>query len=148
MAEERKPKSATLTIESELKNVCLVGVMAQSLCRFEGMDGSQCDRVELSVVEAVNNAIIHAYNREPNHLVEVAIRVYPDRMVFEISDRGKRLEKFAPTPPDYDPGNLDTLPEEKMGLFLIASPMDRTDYSTESGRNVLTLTKYLKKDRS
>ena len=141
---ENTPRSVTLTIESRLENVFFLGIMVQNLCRFMDIEPALCDGLELAVVEAANNAIIHAYAREPGHPVEVTILATAESLVFQVSDRGKKMDiTLSPCPP-YEAGSLGALPQDKMGLFLIISAVDTADYSSIGERNVLTLTKYLK----
>ncbi len=144
MNETEKFKSIRLVIKSELENVFFVGIMIQSLCRFLELESNACGNMQLSVVEAVNNAIIHAYNGKPGHDVEIEIQVSDERLVFKVCDKGKAMDGQAkPLPSDYDSGKRDALPEGKMGLFIIDSCMDEVDYSSTDETNTLTLTKYL-----
>lgn len=145
MEKKENPRVVRLVIDSDLRNVFFVGIMTRNLCAFMDMERDECDRAELAVVEATNNAIIHAYGREKGNFVDVAITVLPDRIVFQVCDTGKKMERFLPKPPDHDPESPEDLPEDKMGLFLIETAMDQMDYRSGDGRNVLTLTKYIKR---
>ena len=42
---------------------------------------------------------------------------------------------------DYCPKDVAGLPEGGMGLYIMHQVMDRVEYASEGGRNVLTLTR-------
>ncbi len=99
--------------------------------------------LELCVVEAVNNAIKHAYDNEEGHVVEVDITYSSEEIVLDITDRGRPMSLYQPVLPDYDPGDLKTLPEHGLGLHIINTVMDRVIYSSEDDRNTLRMIKKL-----
>ncbi len=86
------------------------------------------------------------YNPIPNAAdkeVEVEVRFFDDRIIFTICDVGARKPTDLPHTLDYDPEDLDSLPEGRMGLFLIHEIMDDINYETSENRNIFTMTKYL-----
>jgi serine/threonine-protein kinase RsbW len=101
--------------------------------------------VEISVVEAINNVIKHGYRGEKGQSVEVRINIRADRIVIDIYDKAApmpdRLIASEATRLDFDPENLDALPEGGIGLELMKMTMDEVSYSSTSGVNRLTLTK-------
>ena len=70
-----------LSIESDLSHVYLIGWTIHQIAYKLLGDRVQAFKVEVSVVEAVNNIIIHAYGREPGEMIEII----PDE-VHEIKD--------------------------------------------------------------
>jgi serine/threonine-protein kinase RsbW len=133
-----------LVLDSRLENVVLVGGAVRGIADTLSMDGTTRYLLELCVVEAVNNAIKHAYHTEAGHLVEVEIRCDPDRLTFKICDTGESLIPAAVAPFCFNPLNVEALPERGMGIFILNNVMDEVRYETISGRNILTLVKYLK----
>jgi serine/threonine-protein kinase RsbW len=131
-----------LVISSALENVSLIGMMINKVCSIIPLSEVESYQTELCVVEACTNAIKHAYKHQPNHDVEVVITVSMDRIAFAISDTGKSMEKMEVPALDYDPNDLDSVPEGGMGLFIMRSVMDKVDYNSSHGKNTLTLTKY------
>ena len=138
-----KPRRIHLRIESDLNNVALVGTAVQQLCALVSMSEIDAYQVQLAIVEAVNNIIKHAYGHAPGNMVEVGISLYPNRLVFELADRGKPLPELAQPTLDFDPDNLDSVPEGGMGMFIIHSVMDEVSCKTENGQNVQTFVKNL-----
>lgn len=139
-------KQITLAIESNMKDVFLIGLAVNKIASYIGWNELESYRLELCVVEAVNNAIIHAYNREPGNRVEVTLTLYPDRLVFDVCDTGKAmpghfLQQSDMASIQFEPDDLDSIPEAGMGLAIMKDIMDRVDYKTAGGKNCLTMTK-------
>jgi serine/threonine-protein kinase RsbW len=142
-------KSITLSINSELENISLIGIAVRAVCDFILFNKNDSYNIELSVVEAVNNAIKHAYNSESGHNVEVNISIFSNKAVFQISDIGKGMSSnqchLNYSCPDFEPDKIETLPEGGVGLHIINSIMDEVLYETVKGKNTITLVKYFKK---
>ena len=134
-----------LTIDSRLENVSLAGGAVRGIADTLSMDMTTRYQIELCVVEAVNNAIKHAYHCQAGHSVEVDVLLYPDRLTFKICDIGESLNPTKVVPFCFDPLKVEALPERGMGIFILNTLMDEVRYETISGRNILTLIKYLKK---
>ena len=64
-------KRITLRIDSRLDCVSLIGVSINALCREHGLDEMASYQVQSATIEAVNNAILHAYDSQPGHSVDV-----------------------------------------------------------------------------
>ncbi|MHA6691313.1 ATP-binding protein [Devosia sp. A449] len=133
----------SLQIDSDLGSVELVARAVRALCSEKLDDGMLAD-VELSVVEAINNVIKHGYRGEKGQSVEVRINIRADRLVIDIFDKAAPMPDrltSETTPLDFDPENLELLPEGGFGLELMKMTMDEVSYSSTSGVNRLTLTK-------
>lgn len=134
-----------LIIDSRLENISLVGGAVRGIADTLSMDSTIRYQLELCVVEAVTNDIKHAYHCQAGHSVEVDVLLYPDRLTFKICDSGESMNPAKVTPFSFDPLKVETLPERGMGIYILNSLMDEVHYETISGRNILTLIKYLKK---
>jgi len=132
-----------------LEDVSLIGPTIATVCQNSPLDEVEGFQVEVSVVEAVNNSIRHAYSGESGHAVEVDIVRYEDRIEFEISDWGqpmKRLPDFDDVTLDYDPTDRQNLPTGGMGLFIMHDVMDRMSYESRDGKNMLSFTKRFERE--
>ena len=142
--------SINLSIESDDQHVCLIGKAINGLCSLANFSDIDTYQVELCVVEAVNNAIEHAYERAQGKLVEVTFSLYQHKITINICDTGKVMdEKWLMRDnalPDFDADDLPSLPEGGWGLAIIQQVMDEVTYSTSNGKNVLTLTKHFTAD--
>ena len=139
-----------LSIDSYLGNVSLVAAAVSSVCIYLGLDGITANQVELCTVEAVTNAIQHAYHGQPGHLVSVVVTMEIDQLRLEIVDTG------TPMPAEYIKRLLhgsdvfqisDTeralLAESGRGLQIMHDLLDAVAYTTEGSLNRLQLTKHL-----
>jgi serine/threonine-protein kinase RsbW len=102
--------------------------------------------IELCVVEAVNNAIEHAYKNRSDQEVEVVLTLYANRLMVDVCDRGKRMDpalvelKKMPSL-EADPAEFAYLAEEGRGLAIINEIMDQVSYETREGKNCLRMIK-------
>ena len=135
----------TISIDSRLDQVPMVGYAVRGICAQLGLIESFVSQLELTVVEAVNNAIKHAYGSQAGHAVEVIVAVNRERIRFEICNEGKSLNFQRGTSLDYDPHDRKNLPEGGMGLHIMEKVMDDISYFSRDGRNCLVLCKRLSK---
>lgn len=142
-------KEIKLVIDSDLKNVSLVGRAINELCAFISDFRIEPYEIELCVVEAVNNCIEHAYGKESGHDVEVHFSLGRDRLVVDIYDTGKpmdpRLLRQANISTlEIDRDDLDGIAEQGRGLPIIKEIMDSVVYEKKNGKNCLSMTKFLR----
>ena len=132
-----------LTINSVMKNVSLVGMATNKICSSLNFNEKESCRLELCVVEAVNNCIEHAYQGKSCHEIEVIVEILPDRIAFKVCDTGKTMEPGRAPNFEFDPDDKVNLPEGGMGRFIIHQIMDEVIYESSGGENILTMTKKL-----
>lgn len=130
-------------IDASLENVAQVGHAVNSFCQQHGLQQSDGDIVELCAVEAINNAIKHAYLEHPKGQVEITISLVNDQIELSVSDRGESMKTVLAPHLDFDPENIEALPEGGMGLLIIHGLMDHVTYVARDGRNTLTMYKRL-----
>lgn len=134
-------KKITFAIDSNLRDVSLIGLSINKICSQIPLTDVEAYQIEACVVEAINNTIEHAYQHTPGNRVVVDVRLYLDRIAFKVSDTGLAMTSAATPSLDFDPDNLEALPEEGMGLFIIHQVMDQVAYRTENGKNILEMIK-------
>ncbi|OQW90515.1 MAG: hypothetical protein BWK79_19670 [Beggiatoa sp. IS2] len=134
----------TLTIDSNLDNVSLVGVSIQGLCMLTPLSPEAIHDVQLCVVESINNVIEHSYTHQEGYQVVITAYLFNDRVMLDIVDTGKGMDEHlrqvvnAPhikSPPESD------LPEGGWGLYIIKSKMDEVTYQTTNNTHTLRLVK-------
>ena len=97
------------------------------------MDSDQAS-VELCAVEAVTNAIKHAYRGAGGHEVSVEVSFTRERLDLDVRDQGmvcprrKREAAAAPASLRIRSVRLEAIPEGGMGLEIIRREMDETSY--------------------
>lgn len=132
-------QSIRLEINSEALNVDLVGVAIRALCFTVGIPAVDAARVELGVVEAVNNVIRHGYAHRADGQIAIAWNREPGNIRIEIRDQGEPLPHWRPRPSFPDP-----FEESGRGWPLIAACFDQVDYCAQNTGNTLTLTKVIR----
>lgn len=141
-------RSIALTVDSRLEAVALLGQAVRAVCLGAGMTAEGAADLELALVEAVNNIIVHGYGRRGGHPVTVELTLLADRIEIGIEDTGHpiprtALERAHQECPGFDLDCLADLPESGMGLRLIRQSVDRMAYEPGDGGNRLTLVKGL-----
>lgn len=132
-----------LSGEATFDTVRLVGMAIRAVCASVA-SGTEAAQIELAVVEASNNIVEHAYSTLHGDIV-LDVDIGEKKIVIALHDTGETMPSVSNQSAnlDFDPMNLDDLPEGGMGLFLMTSIMDERSYVSVNGRNTLTLTKFL-----
>jgi serine/threonine-protein kinase RsbW len=138
-----KSQKIILSIGSELDNVPLIGMAVHRICSNVNFDEEASYNMELCVVEAVNNCILHAYENAPQHEVKVGIELFRDRITFSVCDTGKAMSSLSENISELKspPLNRTDFPQSGMGLFLIHEIMDDVLYESDGSHNTLIMTK-------
>jgi len=142
---QQEHQGIKLSIDSRLENIGLVGLAVQALCAYVGFSESDAYQIQLCIVEAVNNVVKHAYGGQPGHEAVVVVKVFPDRISFQIVNTGKTMEPTKQKKIEFVPADRAALPESGWGLHIIRTVMDEVSYQTVDGTNIFTLDKYLPK---
>ncbi len=136
-------KTIHFLIDSKFKNISVASCAIRGLGAHLALSEIDTYYLELCVVEAINNAIQHAYSSEEGHVVSLSISYTPSEITARISDTGKRMTLYTPDHPDFDPNEIASVPDHGMGLYIIHSMMDEVTYQTSGNINTLTLRKRL-----
>jgi serine phosphatase RsbU (regulator of sigma subunit)/anti-sigma regulatory factor (Ser/Thr protein kinase)/transposase-like protein len=95
--------------------------------------------VLLAIEEACTNVIRHAYLYGPGS-VRIRVRLYQDKVVFSIYDRGRKFDFSHSEVPDLE-RYVRTGRKGGLGLYLIRKMMDTVEYFTRDGENELRMEK-------
>ena len=135
-----------LVISSELANVPRVARSVRLLCLDLGVGATETAEIELAVVEAVNNAIQHAYDMCAGHEVAFSIEVDDEYVMARVRDSGRAMPpgllEAVPAQPSFEA----EAPGGGMGLVIMKQIMDRVCYESAGGQNVLTLLRFLPRE--
>ena len=105
-----------------------------SLTVFDEAGASQ---VELAIVEAVTNSIRHADIGDTD--IQIHFVVDDAGVTIDLMDKGKPMDpailESRGNRVNFNPADIQNLPEGGMGLFIIKNYMNEVSYRFENGRN-------------
>ena len=129
-----------LTIPSQTKYLNLVTGLAKRAAVAAGMDDATAAKVSIAVDEAVTNVILHAYQGEADHSVELQLRFTAAALEIHIWHTGQGIKDDQIVLPD--PREYVKHPRKGgLGLLLMSRFMDEVRFREESGRNECCLIK-------
>jgi serine/threonine-protein kinase RsbW len=122
-----EPESFRLVIPSQTRYLNLVTGMAKRASIVAGMDDATSAKVSIAVDEAVTNVIVHAYNSEADHQVDIELRFMPQALEVHICHHGRAIrenEVVLPDPREY----VKHPRKGGLGLLLMSRFMDEIRY--------------------
>lgn len=108
----------TVSLFSQPVNLGLARVAVAAFFSHLDLLLSELEEIKVAVSEAVSNAILHGYRREPDRWIEVGAAVYPDWLEITVEDHGEGFAGDAALP------GGDGEEEGGMGFALMRSFMD------------------------
>lgn len=134
--------SKSFTINSEYKNVSSVCFIAKTFCEENYISEEITREIELSLAEALNNIIKHAYKGDETNKIDIGMSFENNKLTLVLEDTGTQRTNIKKPVLEFDPNDIDSLPEGGMGLFIIEQLMDENTYSCDGNKNIFTLVKY------
>lgn len=132
-----------LTIESSLENIELIAVSVKAICALLSFSENELSQIELSVVEAANNAVKHAYHDQKGNKIQLEIMLLPTQVIITMEYGGAIFQNEKQVILEFDPNNIQSLPESGMGLYILTHYMDHISYQVKEGKNLVTMAKQL-----
>lgn len=121
----------TLVLDSTIDSINQIEKLIDGQSQMLGIDDEVYGKYMLSVVECVNNAIVHGNKLLPEKKVTVHYLINNDKIEVTVQDQGD----------GFDPDNLpDPTAEENIekdcgrGIFLMRNLADKVEFS-DHGRN-------------
>jgi serine/threonine-protein kinase RsbW len=136
-----------MQIAARLESVFLVGLAVRGICTATSLSEIEIYGVEAAVVEAVNNAVKHAYRCQPDRELDIRLSLSSSRIEIQVRDRGNSMATLKFCEREFDVQDRGNLPESGLGLPIIHHNMDDVVYETLDGVNVLTMRKYFSTGR-
>lgn len=135
--------SKEIRIYSEYKNVSSVCLLMKSFCEENSVPDDKIKEIELSLAEALNNIIKHSYKGNGGNKIDIKMNCSGEQFTIELSDYGESRKNLNKPVFEFDPNNIEALPEGGMGLFIIEKLMDENYYNVDGNKNTFTLVKYI-----
>ena len=136
-----------LQIDSQLSNTTLVAMAVRGVCAMTTLSPVEINRLELCLVEIVNNAIEHAYGNEAGHPVEICVWLKKTSMNISVSDWGISIPSDvidSQEPEEINPDHPESWLCSGRGLHIVNKLMDDVSYETEEGKNSFIMSKALR----
>lgn len=135
-----------LIIDTDIKNVYFAAAAVEAVCNHLSLSEDTVFGIKLSVSEAVNNCIIHAYGNETGHEVEVVLAMEADRLLLKVCDTGHPMNPdiLSSSCARGIPDDVEGIEDAEIGgrgLSIIKKLMDTVDYETAGNKNCLVMTR-------
>lgn len=120
-------------ISSKADNLRLVEKLIDDVCQVYKVNEDAYGNILIAVTEAVNNAINHGNQNNPNKFVNIGFKTDNKQLVFSVSDEGSGFN-YTDLPDPTDPTNIDK--PNGRGVFLMKNLADSIKF-LQNGKTVL-----------
>ena len=132
------------SMTSEYHNISIVSAKIKNFLKENGLSREIIDPILISLMEALNNSVEHAYLEKPGNNIDIIVTISKFKVIVDILETGIPRTDFSKPTLEFDPDDLSTAPEGGMGLYIMDNLMDGIDYSSQNGVNTTTFYKRLK----
>ena len=115
----------SIVLKSEISNISIIEKLIDNLSGVCQFSDEIYGKLLLAVVEAVNNAIIHGNNSDPEKNVNVHYIIDNKGITFDIKDDGRGFD-YNIIPDPTDEANLEKL--SGRGLYLMKHLSDEIEF--------------------
>jgi serine/threonine-protein kinase RsbW len=124
-----------ITIESNITSLHIVEKAVDEVTSELGVSEECYGKILVSMLEAVNNAIVHGNKSDPAKLVDIEIYSVNGDVIIKVCDQGSGFNPNLVPDPTV-PENLQEL--NGRGVFLMSRLADKIEYNDEG--NIVTMT--------
>jgi len=136
-------KEFEVNILSDYDNVAKVNEDIREILEDNGVEPHILNAFEICIMESINNIIKHAYKEQKDKTICVKLKLDKKLIEMEIIDEGEPNNNFVIPNLDFDPKDINNLPESGMGLYIMKQLMDELTYNRKNGKNYFILKKWL-----
>lgn len=122
-----------IKISSTNTNIRLVEKLIDDVCQVYKVNEDSYGNILIAVTEAVNNAIQHGNQNNPEKFVEIGFNNVNQLLTFNVSDEGNGFNYNA-LPDPTDPANIDK--PHGRGIFLMRNLADSVEF-LNNGKTVM-----------
>ncbi len=144
----REGRNNKIVIVSDLRNLKIVREFVSREARKFGFDEIETEKIVLVVDEVCTNSIKHSYGNKPTGEITIELKAQKDKFTVIVSYDGlpfdpKKIKVESPVQKYSKTGRIK---RGKLGMFIIYQFMDRVKYTRRGNKNIVILTKFLKRD--
>lgn len=110
-----------ISISSEIGNIVKVENFIDSFAGYFNLQPKVMGKISLSIIEAVNNAILSGNKRQPDKKVNITAEKINQQFRVTVSDEGEGFD-YSIIPDPTLPGNIDK--DKGRGLYLMKTLSD------------------------
>lgn len=126
-------KGEKLKIASSTDNIRLVERLVEDVCEVFNVNEDNYGNILIAVTEAVNNAMYHGNQGNPEKEIQIGFESNDQKIVFSVADEGNGFD-FEHLPDPTDPANIDK--PNGRGVFLMKNLADKVEFK-QAGKEVL-----------
>jgi serine/threonine-protein kinase RsbW len=123
-----------LIIKSKLSNLGMVENAIDDITKENGINKENYGKILVSVMEAVNNAIVHGNKNDQNKIVHINILLKNNLLEITVEDQGKGFRPDE-VPDPTSPENVENM--NGRGVFLMKSLADDLEFNKKGNRVIL-----------
>lgn len=140
------PMSAetTIILQNRISELERLRDAVQTFAEKYGVPSEAAFDINLALEELLTNIINYGYTDDASHEIRLTIRKGRHAVRLDLEDDGVPFDPTKLERPDVD----QDISERKiggLGIFLVGKLMDSTSYRRESNRNIIVLSKTVKK---
>jgi len=128
-------KGEKLDISSSADNMRLVERLVEDVCEVFNVNEDNYGNILIAVTEAVNNAIYHGNQGNPNKKIHIAFETGDNNIKFSVEDEGNGFD-YKNLPDPTDPANIDK--PNGRGVFLMKNLADKVEFNNNGQQVTLT----------
>ncbi|MFH0736740.1 MAG: ATP-binding protein [bacterium] len=140
--------SKYFAIKSNYYNVVPISKEIRLFLVENFINETDCNDVEICIMETLNNVIKHSYNEVDNNEIFIETIIDKNELKIIVDDKGISRKNITKPTLEYDPNNIMDLPESGMGLYIIDQLMDDTKYYIKDGINTFVMKKAVALNRA
>ncbi len=124
----------TIRVESKLSSLSVVENAIDNITREAGINKENYGKILISVMEAVNNAIVHGNKCDEKKFVNIYIILNNNFLEVTVEDEGRGF-KPSEVPDPTEPGNLENV--NGRGVFLMKNLADELEFNKKGNKVIL-----------
>ena len=128
-------KGETLNITSSSENIRLVERLVEDVCDVFNLNEDNYGNILIAVTEAVNNAIYHGNEGNPEKYIKIGFESGGNNIKFSIADEGNGFD-YNNLPDPTDPLYIDK--PNGRGVFLMKNLADQVEFNNNGQQVLLT----------
>lgn len=136
------PQAGVLRLRNQLEELERLQVFVSQYCAARGLSADDTFAITLALDELVTNVILHGYEDQAAHEIQVTLSRDADTVVVDLEDDARPFDPSQPVTVDTSAA-LQEREIGGLGLHLVQRTMDQLTYRRAAGRNHLRLRKQL-----